>query len=278
MPAGDPDGDGVSNQQELAAGTHPRGVARQFLAEGADNAFFKTRLAIANPGATAATAVVRLDGDDGTAKIVNVHIPGGGRRTVFVDELPGHAPSFAAIVDSNTPLVAERTMSWGATGYGAHAERASGAPSPSWFLAEGATGSFSLFYLLQNPGDTAATATVRYLRPAPLPPIERTYALAPHSRVTLPVNAQAPELADTDVSAAITATQPIFVERAMYRTVGGQVFAAGHASAGVTAAATSWFLAEGATGDFFDMFVLLANPTTTAADVEVRYLLTTARC
>ena len=113
--AGDPDGDGVSNQQELAGGTHPRGVARQFLAEGADNAFFKTRLAIANPGATAATAVVRLDGDDGTAKIVNVHIPGGARRTVFVDELPGHAPSFAAIVDSNTPLVAERTMSWGAT-------------------------------------------------------------------------------------------------------------------------------------------------------------------
>jgi hypothetical protein len=53
------------------------------------------------------------------------------------------------------------------------------------------------------------------------------------------------------------------------------VFAAGHASAGVTAAATSWFLAEGATGDFFDMFVLLADPTTTAADVEVRYLLTT---
>ena len=93
--------------------------------------------------------------------------------------------------------------------------------------------------------------------------------------MTLPVNVQAPELADTDVSAAITASQPIFVERAMYRTAGGQVFAAGHASSGVTAPATSWFLAEGATGDFFDMFVLLANPTTTAADVEVRYLLTT---
>ena len=46
----------------------------------------------------------------------------------------------------------------------------------------------------------------------------------------------------------------------MYRSVEGQVFAAGHASAGVTAAATSWFLAEGATGAFFDMFVLLANP------------------
>ncbi len=273
--AGDPDGDGLTNQQEQAAGTHPRGAARQFLAEGADNAFFKTRIAIANPGAAAATAVLRLDGDDGTARSVNVHIPARARRTVFVDELSGHAPSFAAIVESSLPLISERTMSWGASEYGAHAERASGAPSTSWFLAEGATGSFALFYLLQNPGDTAATVTVRYLRPAPRAPVDRTYLLVPHSRVTLPVNTQAPELADTDVSAAITATQPIFVERAMYRSVGGQVFAAGHASAGVTAAATGWFLAEGATGDFFDMFVLLANPTTTTADVEIRYLLTT---
>ncbi|MEO5823963.1 MAG: hypothetical protein ABIT71_25940 [Vicinamibacteraceae bacterium] len=273
--AGDPDTDGVTNLQELAAGTHPRGTARQFLAEGADNAFFKTRLAIANPGTTAATAVVRLDGDDGTAKTVNVHVPAAARRTVFVDEVGDHAPSFATVVDSSAPLVSERTMSWDATEYGAHAERASAAPATSWFLAEGATGSFSLFYLLQNPGSAAAIVTVRYLRPAPLAPIERSYSVAAHARVTLPVNEQAPELAATDVSAAITSDVPILVERAMYRTVGGQPFAAGHASAGVTAAATSWFLAEGATGNFFDMFVLLANPNSTAAEVEVRYLLTT---
>jgi len=59
----------------------------------------------------------------------------------------------------------------------------------------------------------------------------------------------------------------------MYRTVGSQPFAAGHASAGVTAAATNWFLAEGATGDFFDLFLLIANPSVTDATVEVRYLL-----
>jgi hypothetical protein len=272
--AGDPDGDGRTNLQEQAAGSHPRADIQRFLAEGADNAFFKTRLAIGNPGTTDATAVVRLDGDDGTARTVNVRVPHGGRRTVFVDEIGGHSASFASVVESNTPLVTERTMSWDATEYGAHAERASAAPSTTWFLAEGSTGGFSLFYLLQNPGDTPATATIRYLRPAPLAPIDRNYTLAPHSRTTVPVNTQAPELAATDVSAAITATQPILVERAMYRTVGTQTFAAGHDSAGVTAPATSWFLAEGASGPFFDLFILLANPTTTAATVEVRYLLT----
>jgi hypothetical protein len=40
----------------------------------------------------------------------------------------------------------------------------------------------------------------------------------------------------------------------------------------VTAPATSWFLAEGATGDFFDLFLLLANPGSVPATVQVEYL------
>ena len=49
----------------------------------------------------------------------------------------------------------------------------------------------------------------------------------------------------------------------MYLTRPAQPFAAGHESAGVTAPATSWFLAEGATGPFFDLFILIANPNDT---------------
>ena len=86
--AGDPDGDGLTNLQEQTAGSHPRGTASRFLAEGADNAFFKTRLGIANPGTT---------GGDGRRALrrrrrhvvdgINVHVPAGARRTVFVDEV-----------------------------------------------------------------------------------------------------------------------------------------------------------------------------------------------
>ena len=91
-------------------------------------------------------------------------------------------------------------------------------------------------------------------------PIVRSYTLPPLSRTTIPVDAQGPELASTDVSAIITTTQPVIVERAMYLNRPNQVFAAGHGAAGVTAALTRWFLAEGATGAFFDLFILLANP------------------
>jgi hypothetical protein len=59
----------------------------------------------------------------------------------------------------------------------------------------------------------------------------------------------------------------------MYANVPGQFFGAGHQSAGVSAPATEWFLAEGATGPYFDLFVLIANPTSTDADVEATFLL-----
>jgi hypothetical protein len=60
----------------------------------------------------------------------------------------------------------------------------------------------------------------------------------------------------------------------MYSTRPNQpAFAAGHGGAGVTAPAPRWFLAEGSTGQFFDMYVLIANPNTTASEVRVTYLL-----
>jgi hypothetical protein len=123
--------------------------------------------------------------------------------------------------------------------------------------------------------------TVTYLRPAPAAPLEKVYVVAPTSRFNIAVDDETfPDasgerlLAGTDVSARLTSTLPIVVERAMYLSREGQPFAAGHSSGGVTAPATSWFLAEGATGSFFDLFILLANPQPTAAAIEARYATT----
>ena len=45
-----------------------------------------------------------------------------------------------------------------------------------------------------------------------------------------------------------------------------ELWSGAHNSAAVTAPALNWFLAEGATGSFFDTFVLVANPNTSPAD------------
>jgi hypothetical protein len=59
----------------------------------------------------------------------------------------------------------------------------------------------------------------------------------------------------------------------MYLSTGGKAFGAGHNSGGVTTPATRWFLAEGATGAFFDEFVLIANPEAVPAQVKATYML-----
>jgi hypothetical protein len=70
----------------------------------------------------------------------------------------------------------------------------------------------------------------------------------------------------------IVADQPLVAERAMYRDVPGQPFGAGSVVSGVPAPARTWYFAEGATGVFFDTFLLLANPGDTAVSVDATFI------
>jgi hypothetical protein len=270
--AADPDADGATSLAEYAAGTHPLGTVIRYLAEGASNAFFSTVVEVANPSLAPMPILVRHQGDNGQTSSTPMQVPARG-KVGFVAGLAG-AASFSTVVEANGPVAVDRTMTWGG-GYGSHAETAAAAPALTWFLAEGAThGSFTLFYLLQNPGAAPATVDVTYLRPSPAAPVTRQYTVPAASRLTIAVDA-IDELAATDVSAQIVSSVPILVERSMYMNTANPptVFGAGHAGAGVTATATQWFLAEGATGAFFDLYYLIANPTTQAATVRVSYLL-----
>jgi hypothetical protein len=280
--AGDPDGDGLTNAQELAAQSHPRGTFTRYFAEGATGAFFNARLALANPGTGPVRALLRFLTAQGVAASLPVTLAAQQRLSINPETLPGLANAeFATVVEADGFVVADRHMQWGGVGYGAHAETAIVAPSSVWYLAEGSTvGPFSLFYLLQNPSPTeTASVRVRYLLPSGAP-VEKTYQVAPSSRFNIWVDEElfdgrGQALASTDVSAVleVTAGPAIIVERAMYLSREGEVFSAGHESAGVVAPATTWFLAEGATGPYFDEFVLIANPDARPALVEARYLL-----
>ncbi len=277
-PGGDPDGDGRLSAAEFSRGTHPRGFVRHHLAEGAtSDALFDVSVNLLNPGDARATAVVTFQRSDGT-EVPQAHVVAPGRRlSIDPKGWPGlRSAEFSTLVEADAPLVVSRDMRWDtARGYGAHAEHAVEAPGTEWVLAEGATHSgFQLFYLLQNPGPEPVVLDVRYLRPAPLPPVVKRYEVAATSRRTLWVNYEDAALAATDVSAVLSSVngRPFVVERAMYRDGGGQAYGAGHAGAGLPAPAVEWTLAEGATGPWFDLFVLVANPSPAAAEVEYRYL------
>ena len=273
---GDPDADGQTNAAEHAAGSHPRGFHRRYFAEGVSSIFFSTAVALANPNPTRAAMLLSFLLPDGTVARHPLTVAPHARATVEASTIAAIAnTAFSTTIESDVEFVADRTVAWDASGYGGHAETGIEAPSTTWYLAEGATHSgMDLFYLIQNPNAGMAKVQVRYLLPYGSPVI-KTYDVPANSRFNIWVDLEDPRLAQTDVSAVVTSTNgvPIIVERSLYLAAGGLAFGAGHNSAGVTAPSTTWFLAEGATGDYFDMFVLIANPGSTPADVRGTYLL-----
>jgi uncharacterized repeat protein (TIGR01451 family) len=276
-PNGDPDGDGKTNLQEFQEGTHPRGFVITYFAEGATGSFFDTRFALANPGDTDALVLARFQRDDGQQVRHYIRVAAHSRATIEAATVPGlESANFSTLIEADERVVADRTMTWDKTRYGSHAERGTlTRTATTWYLAEGAThGNFSLFYLIQNPGDTAANVEITFLLPTPKPPVVLPLTVPAHTRYTLPVD-EVPGLEMEEMAGIVRSTnnQPIVVERAMYLNTPTQAFAGGTSAAGVTDPATRWFLAEGATGPFFDMFILIGNPSEQTAQIEMTYLL-----
>jgi hypothetical protein len=279
-------GDGTTTDRLTPTDVVDFSPFRRHLVEGGNDEILglKTRIALANPYDQAASVTLEFLTPDGTLLAYGPLIVGGrGRLTVDTwRDVPGLANATFSITVHSSPfgVVADRTMWWEGRGTGGHAETSVAAPALTWYLAEGATHSgFDLFYLLQNPNGYDAAVRVRYLRPREAP-LDKTYVLPSTSRTNIWINEEefvglGKALASAEVSAVIESLNdaPILVERAMYMTTPEQVFTGGHASAGATVPATVWFLAEGATGPSFDLFVLVANPNDADAQVEAMYLL-----
>lgn len=263
--SGDADGDGISNIDEYRAGTHPRGFYRQLFAEGVSNAYLDTRFAAmttTDSGAAIAYSFMRDDGT--TTSTIRTVAP---HQTVFVDvaDVVGPQPqSYATMIESDRPLAADRVVAW--AGGGAHAERGVDAPSTTWYFAEGATGGFDLFYLLGNTSNTDADVSVTYLLESS-PRITRQYRVPARSRLTIWANA-VPGLPTDSQGAVVRSSAPITAERAMYLRPN---WTGGHGGAGATALSNTWYFAEGATGAFFDCYILVINPNSAPAEFEARF-------
>src|SRR5262249_49508802 len=209
--------------------------------------------------------------DDGTTLPLDLTLAAKSHKSIRVNNLAGmEATTFSTIVRSvdGLPLAVERTMSWDRSGYGAHTEHATDGPATTWYFAEGSQGFFHTYLLLANPQPAANKATVQYLREGEVP-LTRTYNIAATSRLTVDAGADS-ELVNRSFGMIVTFDLPGSAERAMYFG-DALLFNGGHDSAGETAPSTSWFLAEGATGPFFETFLLLANPNDADADATITY-------
>jgi uncharacterized protein len=247
-----------------------------FLAEGATGDFFDEDLLIANPNDTPAPVVVTFYPEGRSLIAESRNVPARSGLRLSVDAFPGLAAAAASVLvrsDNGLPLAVERTQFWGAGSYGGHSETAVTGLAPRWYFAEGAEGYFSTFVLVANPLAAPADVTLTFLREGESP-VTTTLQVAPFSRTTVPASSL-PDLANRAFGIIVEATQPVMAERAMYfGTTATRPWTGGAAAAGATTPSATWYFAEGATGAFFDTFILLMNPdVSNDAHVTLRYLL-----
>jgi uncharacterized repeat protein (TIGR01451 family) len=259
-----------------AATTTPAGASSYYFGEGATGTFWDNDVLFANPTDTAAPVTMRFLKASGDVVTRLLTLAPLSHQSVRVDDIPGlESAHFSALITSDlgVPLAVERTMTWdGLLLNGGHTETAVNRPATRWYFAEGSAGYFTTFVLLGNPGDTPADVTVTFLREFQ-PPFVRTLTIGAHARYTLEATA-IPELMGDNFGVVVDATQPIVAERSMYfGTNPSRIWSGGHSSAGVSAPARNWFFAEGATGTFFDTFILLSNPQAIPASVTLEHIL-----
>jgi hypothetical protein len=250
----------------------PTGGTKTYFAEGAAG-IFSYRLALLNTTSaeTSATVSFLREGDSPVQRVYN--LPALTRITVSASDVPELAnTSFGTILSTSPGVVAERTMGWDVGGAmaGGHTAKAIVSPSQTWYLAEGNAGFFDTFILLVNPQNSPTNVSVDFLLDDGQV-VTRSLELPALGRETIYAN-EIPELLTRSFGTTVHANQPILCERAMYFKNGDTMFRGGHSSAAVPSGSTHWFLAEGQTGNFFETFVLLANPNPEPVNVTVRYL------
>lgn len=187
-----------------------------YFAEGTTRAGFDEWLTILNPGEKQAQVTVRylLAGGGGLNPQV-LFVEPRSRKTLNVNKEAGAGLDLSAVVESDVPVVAERSLYANtSTCYGGDSAMGVTAPATEWQFAEGTTlTGFTTYYTLLNPTDQQTTTTLTYQFKDGSEQ-QRTVTLLANSRTTL--NLADDVGCDRDVAGSITSSLPIVAERPMY--------------------------------------------------------------
>jgi hypothetical protein len=239
--------------------------ANWFLAEGCTAAGFETWVLVQNPGDVPANVVLTYMNESGAKAGPNVTKAPHTRMTFNVADSVPNDWAVSTKVTSDQPVIAERAMYWNNRKAG-HCANGVSAPGTEWYMAEGCTANgFETWVLLQNPGSATAHANLTYMNETGTkagPTIE----LPAHSRKSVNVGDTLPN--DYQVSTKVTCDQPIIAERSVY----WNDRSGGTCENAVDSPKFSSILAEGATDQGFESWILVQNPGATDATVYITYL------
>ena len=253
-----------------------------YLAEGCTEGF-ETTIYILNPTEDGAEVLITYMLSDGSTVEQSLTIDSYSRAEILTNDVSGIGldKHFSTKIESTNgvELAVERKMTWDSGGMeniGGHISQGIISPSTTWYFAEGSTQvNFDTFILLQNANSESTDIRAEFMLDDGSI-VTKYFTMAPNSRHTIWPNnimnsAGEYELENEAISTKIISSLPVIGERSMYWPAGGVEWADGHCAIGVTAPATKWCFAEGATLGSFQMFLLIQNPSNTDTQVLVTF-------
>jgi N-acetylmuramoyl-L-alanine amidase len=250
---------------------------RWYMAEGSTNWGFSTFVLVENTYEKENHIIIHFMRSDGVHRSFKYDLEPLSRFTLDASTIKGFEKAdFSVEVDSEKPVVAERSMYFTNHGgiSGGHASAGVPMPKRRWYLAEGYTGKgFQTYLLMGNPNAAPCLAHVTYMLPGGVN-VDWYYDLPAYTRRSILVN-DVPGVEKTDVSMRVDTSLPVVVERSMYFDYNG--VREGSNSMASSAASRTWYLAEGYTGRGFDTYVLLLNPGDVDSTAVLRFMMPDGR-
>jgi len=240
-----------------------------YLAEGYTGLSFRESVSILNPDQTTPAHVqlqiLPLGG--GAGKSVPVTVPAHSNGVVDINaQFPGKSVSIVAT--SDRPVVVERTLTFGANGYGMTTRAGTNTAATSWVFAEGTTvNRFETFLTVLNPNLTPALVTASFFGGGGNPLGSRTVLVAARSRANIKLN---DILSASGVASVVTSDQPVVVERPEYFGSPNSAGIPGSDVFGRNGAGVRWSFPGGNTEGNSE-FLLLYNPSSATVPVDATF-------
>jgi hypothetical protein len=245
-----------------------------YFAEGYTGRGTTEQLALTNLSAVQVTITLTCFYPEGEPEVHSYRVAAKTQRVLDINREIGANRSLGIMVQGDQPFIAERSMFTQKNGFVA-ATTSLGVTraSKTWYFAEGnTTFGWNTLLAVLNPGAEPVKMTLRYQlmmdsSGGQAAGAAKTYTLRPYSRTTLVLNNELPE---RQFGMAIAASSPIVVERAEYLVK--SPMCGGSAVVGAPTLQKTWYFAGGNTTEGFIESLVLANPSSNKAEVNIRYL------
>lgn len=247
------------------------------FAEGYTGAGFEEWITVLNPTSYTANLTFHFQTQEAGELDAQGSVPPGSRRSFKANDLLGAGYQCALFLESDQPIVAERSCYFDYLGMGnyhwtgGHCVMGTPFMTKEYFFAEGTTrGNFEEWITLQNIDAFPITVNASYqLGAGQGGVINKSYTIGPEQRYTVLVSNEVG--VGKDVSVRLSSDSFFLAERPMYFAY-GPGWTGGHCVIGSISTSPDWFFAEGYTGSGFDEYLCLQNPGSQDAVVQLDYL------